>query len=281
MVGRSKTYNTFDSADPRASSWHPLDAASVWSTLSFGWAESLIALGNDRQLSSDDMWPLQDANKVAPLSTFFSIYWRPFVGIGVLELFIAVCSLYGPGFVLGQVIAALEAAEFDSIYVLKLVGSLFGLSVANAVAKAHMSFLNNLVGMQFSACLRSMLFEKSLKLSAKSKKDKSAGDIANLFSVDVVNVMDFALNAHQMWVVPLQLLVVLFLLYQVVGWASFVGLALVGVITAINARAAVLLGRTEEELYGRKDERMQVLNELFGAIQIVKFNAWEEKFATR
>ncbi|CAK4424719.1 unnamed protein product, partial [Aphanomyces euteiches] len=120
-----------------------------------------------------------------------------------------------------------------------------------------MSFLNNLVGMQFSACLRSMLFEKSLKLSAKSKKDKSAGDIANLFSVDVVNVMDFALNAHQMWVVPLQLLVVLFLLYQVVGWASFVGLALVGVITAINARAAVLLGRTEEELYGRKDERMQ------------------------
>ncbi|CAK4291100.1 unnamed protein product, partial [Aphanomyces euteiches] len=144
-----------------------------------------------------------------------------------------------------------------------------------------MSFLNNLVGMQFSACLRSMLFEKSLKLSAKSKKDKSAGDIANLFSVDVVNVMDFALNAHQMWVVPLQLLVVLFLLYQVVGWASFVGLALVGVITAINARAAVLLGRTEEELYGRKDERMQVLNELFGAIQIVKFNAWEEKFATR
>ncbi|KAF0732486.1 hypothetical protein Ae201684_010475 [Aphanomyces euteiches] len=276
MVGRSKTYNTFDSADPRASSWHPLDAASVWSTLSFGWAESLIALGNDRQLSSDDMWPLQDANK-----TFFSIYWRPFVGIGVLELFIAVCSLYGPGFVLGQVIAALEAAEFDSIYVLKLVGSLFGLSVANAVAKAHMSFLNNLVGMQFSACLRSMLFEKSLKLSAKSKKDKSAGDIANLFSVDVVNVMDFALNAHQMWVVPLQLLVVLFLLYQVVGWASFVGLALVGVITAINARAAVLLGRTEEELYGRKDERMQVLNELFGAIQIVKFNAWEEKFATR
>ncbi|CAK4727895.1 unnamed protein product, partial [Aphanomyces euteiches] len=294
MLADSKKYSTFE-AIPHGP--HPLDVASAWSKFAFGWAEPLIALGNQRQLSPDDMWPLQGPNKVTPLTTrfaaayrvhnqgilktFFSIYLWQFLWLGLLQLFIAICSLYGPGFVLGQVIAALESPTFDSIYVLQLVGSLLAISVAIAFAKAHVAFLNDIVGIQFSACLRSMLFEKSLKLSAKSKKEKTAGDIANLFSVDVINIMDFALNAHQMWIVPLQVLIVLYLLYQFVGWASFVGLAIVGSIIAINARAAVLLGRTEEELFERKDHRMKLLNELFGAIQIVKFNAWEEKFATR
>ncbi|KAG9409753.1 hypothetical protein AC1031_020065 [Aphanomyces cochlioides] len=294
LAADSKKYSTFEVV-PHGP--HPLDVASAWSKFAFGWAEPLIALGNQRQLSPDDMWPLQGPNKVTPLTarfaaayrvnnqgilkTFFSIYWRPFLWLGLLQLFIAICSLYGPGFVLGQVIAALESPTFDATYVLQLVGSLFGLSVAIAFAKAHVAFLNDIVGIQFSACLRSMLFEKAIKLSVKSKKEKTAGDIANLFSVDVVNIMDFALNAHQMWIVPLQVLIVLYLLYQFVGWASFVGLAIVGSIIAINARAAVLLGKTEEELFERKDHRMKLLNELFGAIQIVKFNAWEEKFAAR
>ncbi|CAK4635516.1 unnamed protein product, partial [Aphanomyces euteiches] len=275
MAGDSKSYNTFETAQKER---HPLDVASVWSKLDFGRVEPLIAVGNQRQLAPDDIWPLQDEHKVTPLcerfavayrrrgqsilKTFFSVYVVQFLMIGLLQLFVAVCGLYGPGFVLGQVIAALESPTFDSTYVVQLVGSLVVLSVAIAFAKAHGSYLN-------------------ATLSAKSKKEKTAGDIANLFGVDMMNVMDVAQNVHQIWIVPLQVVVVLVLLFQVVGWASIVGLGLVAAIMAINARAAVVIGSTEDFLFERKDHRMTLLHELFSAIQIVKFNAWEEKFQER
>ncbi|KAF0697304.1 Aste57867_11998 [Aphanomyces stellatus] len=291
-TGHAK-YSTFD-AVPTGPRRHPMDEASSISKFFFSWAEPIMAVGNQRQLSPDDMWELQAANKVAPLTaafskryaanhqgiltTFFSIYWAQFIWLGVLQVFTAVCDLYGPGFVLGEVIDALEAPVFDTTYVLQLIGSLYALSVVSSFAKVHLAFMNDIVGIQFSASLRAMLFEKSLKLSAKSKKEKTAGDIANLFSTDVINIMDFALNAHQMWIVPLQVVIVLYLLFKVVGWASVVGLAVVVVIITINANSAILLGKEEETLFERKDNRMKVLNEVFGAIQIVKFNAWEEKF---
>ncbi|RHY46062.1 hypothetical protein DYB30_005864 [Aphanomyces astaci] len=287
-------YSTFEAVP---SGPHPLESASGLSKLAFSWAESMMSLGNKRQLSPDDLWELQSNTKVAPLTvafaaayqrlghgilrTFFSIYLWQFIWLGVLQVFTAVCDLYGPGFVLGQVIAALEAPEFDSTYVLQLIVSLYVLSTVSAFAKVHTSFMNDVVGIKFSASLRAMLFEKALKLSAKSKKEKTAGDIANLFSVDVINIMVFPLTAHQMWIVPLQVLAVLYLLFQIVGIASFVGLAIVVTIVTINAKSAVLLGKEEETLFERKDNRMKVLNEVFGAIQIVKFNAWEEKFRAR
>ncbi|KAH9179453.1 hypothetical protein AeNC1_017278, partial [Aphanomyces euteiches] len=288
------TYDTFE-AMPQGR--HPLDEASIWSKLSFSWTEPLLGLGNKRQLLPDDLWPLRRPHKVAPLTarfaaaynvnhrgilrTFFSIYAWQFLWLGLLQLFTAVCDLYGPGFVLGHVIAALEAPAFDVVYVFQLVASLFVVSVASAFAKAHMVFLNEVVGLEFSSCLRSMLFEKALKLSADSKKDKTAGDIANLFSIDVVVILDFTLQAHQMWIVPLQVLVVLVLLFRLVGWASLVGFVVVAAIITINAMSALVLGKTDEEMIGRKDDRMKLVNEVFGSIQIVKFNAWEEKFRER
>ncbi|KAF0732485.1 hypothetical protein Ae201684_010474 [Aphanomyces euteiches] len=291
---RDKLYNTFG---PVGGGAHPLDTASIWSKIGFSWAEPLIALGNQRQLSPDDLWSLQSTNNVAKLTStfsgafkshsqgviraFFAVYLWKYLWLGLLQLFTAVCDLYGPGFVLGQIIATLEAPTFDTEYVLKLVGSLFVVMTASALVKAHVAFLNDILGIQFTASLRSMVFTKALKLSAKSRKEKSAGDIANLFGTDVLNMMEFANYSHQLWIVPVQILIVLGLLYRLVGWASLVGLAIVGLVLWINSRSAIALGKAEMQLLKRKDDRTKLLTELFGAIQIVKFNAWEEKFGER
>ncbi|CAK4107440.1 unnamed protein product, partial [Aphanomyces euteiches] len=291
---RDKLYNTFG---PVGGGAHPLDTASIWSKIGFSWAEPLIALGNQRQLSPDDLWSLQSTNNVAKLTStfsgafkshsqgviraFFAVYLWKYLWLGLLQLFTAVCDLYGPGFVLGQIIATLEAPTFDTEYVLKLVGSLFVVMTASALVKAHVAFLNDILGIQFTASLRSMVFTKALKLSAKSRKEKSAGDIANLFGTDVLNMMEFANYSHQLWIVPVQILIVLGLLYRLVGCASLVGLAIVGLVLWINSRSAIALGKAEMQLLKRKDDRTKLLTELFGAIQIVKFNAWEEKFGER
>ncbi|RHY50243.1 hypothetical protein DYB30_011228 [Aphanomyces astaci] len=278
-------------------SLHPLDNANLLSKAIFGWANSLLREGNRRQLGPEDLWPLQESNKAAPLAsnyaavyvtrgksilrTFFAIYWAKLVGVGLMQLFTVACDLYGPAYVLQKVVRAVQQPVFDATATSLLVLSLYGIQVLSAFTKAHMKFINDVIGIQLASSLRSMLFEKALKLNAKSKKEKSTGDIANLFSTDIINVMQFAASMNLIWIVPVQIGVVLFLLYLLVGWSIFVGLAVVFVILALNAVVAVVLGKELDHMFKAKDNRMKVVNEVFGAIQIIKFNAWEEKFLAK
>ncbi|ETW02777.1 hypothetical protein H310_05268 [Aphanomyces invadans] len=273
---------------------HPIDNANVLSKAIFGWASALIRQGNQRQLHPQDMWPLQAYNKARALAStyaivyascgksllraFFSIYCVQLVVVAFMQLFTAACDLYGPAYVLKSVVKAVQQPVFDPTATSLMALSLYGIQVVSTFVKAHMKFMNDVIGVQFASSLRSMLFEKALKLNAKSKKEKSAGDIANLFSTDVINVMEFATNMNLIWIVPVQVAVVLYLLYVQVGWSIFVGLAAVFVILVVNAFVAILLGKEQEVLFKAKDDRMKVVHEVFGAIQIVKFNAWEEKF---
>ncbi|KDO34456.1 hypothetical protein SPRG_00520, partial [Saprolegnia parasitica CBS 223.65] len=292
---KATEYKTFEPAPvPRA---HPQDDANIVSRLAFAWTEPLLRLGNARQLASSDLWKLQDSIKVEPLtahfenvyarknkgllSSFFAIYWGRFACIGFMELFTVLADLYGPGYVLGEIIRAVEAPVLDTTYVLQLIGSLYLVQVTAAFIKGHMTYLNGVIGIQFSSVLRSMLFKKALRLDASSKKEKTAGDIANLFSIDTINVMSFATSIHSMWIVPLQIGIVLHLLYTIVGWAIFVGLGAVVLILVVNGVVAGLMGAEQERCFKLKDDRMKVVNEVFGAIQIIKFNAWEEKFLAK
>ncbi|OQS00281.1 ATP-binding Cassette (ABC) Superfamily, partial [Thraustotheca clavata] len=293
LDGASQSYSTFDAINDE----HPQDKANFLSRLSFEWVMPLLKLGNKRQLAPEDMWRLQNSNRVSKLaaefnaiyhqknkgilSSFFAIYWVKFVFLGFMQLFTVLCDLYGPGYVLRKVVEAVEAPVLDTNYVLKLIASLYFSQFVNAFVKSHMNYMNDVIGIQFSSSLRSMLFEKALLLNAQSKKLKTAGDIANLFSVDVINVMSFALSIHQIWIVPCQVSFVLYLLYAIVGWSIFVGLGVVAFILILNAILAIMLGQEEENLFKLKDNRMKVINEVFGAIQIVKFNAWEEKFLAK
>ncbi|RLO01811.1 hypothetical protein DYB28_004237, partial [Aphanomyces astaci] len=278
-------------------SLHPIDNANLLSKAIFGWANTLLREGNRRQLSPEDLWPLQESNKAAPLAskyasvyvthgnsllrTFFAIYWVKLVAVALMQLFSVACDLYGPAYVLPKVVRAVQQPVFDATSTSLLVLSLYGIQVLSAFMKAHMNFINRLIGIQLGSSVRSMLFEKALKLNAKSKKEKSTGDITNLFSTDVTNLLQFATNMNLIWIVPVQIAVVLYLLYLLVGWSVFVGLAVVVVILALNAVVAIFLGKEQDHLYKAKDNRMKVVNEVFGAIQIVKFNAWEEKFVAK
>ncbi|KAF0698068.1 Aste57867_11288 [Aphanomyces stellatus] len=276
---------------------HPLDGAGLFAKAGFTWASSLLQLGNTRQLEPSDIWALQDTNKVAPLlarywmqyerkdrailRAFFSLYGSRLVLIGVLQLVSAACDMYGPAFVLPQIVATVEHRPMNWTNGILLAISLFVVQVANAFLKVHMSFANNVIGIQFSAILRSMIFQKALQLDAKGRKAKNAGDIANLFAVDVVQVQNFALNLNAVWIVPVQMLFTLYLIECQVGWAIYIGLIALALILLVSMVFGVRTGASQRRILAAKDDRMQVVSELFGAIQIVKFNAWEEKFVAR
>ncbi|ETW10489.1 hypothetical protein H310_00781 [Aphanomyces invadans] len=197
---------------------HPLDKASIVSKLFLSWATPLLTLGNERQLDSSDIWALQDDYRCHTTSTAFeptfkhtrSILWTifitygwRFVFIGVLQVATVACTLYGP-IVLRQILSAVETNSFDVSAILKLVVSLFVVKLVAALLSAHSSLENQLISVKITSALQHLLYQKTMHLDSKFRREKTAGEIANMFSNDIQYIINFSINANQLWLVPVQ-----------------------------------------------------------------------------
>ncbi|KAH7489125.1 ABC transporter C family member 9 [Phytophthora ramorum] len=104
---------------------------------------------------------------------------------------------------------------------------------------------------------------------------------SQLYSSDVDNVLWAAFQINSLWIIPIQIVVVVYMLYAVIDMAAFAGLAVIASSMLVSFIIAKLSGSTFEDIMKHKDERMKTIKEVFNAIQIVKLNAWEDKFADK
>ncbi|ETW00070.1 hypothetical protein H310_07499 [Aphanomyces invadans] len=295
-VAATSSYQTLPAADDhsRLATVHPHDEAGLLSKLFLHWATPLLKLGNQRQLNPADLWPLQRENQCHIVSAsfeptfrrtrslvrtiFYTYGWR-FAVIGGLQILSVGCTLYGP-VVLKKILTALEDSSvgFDQHAVLVYIATLFGANVAQAFLSAHSTFQNQLVTVKLTSALQHLLFRKSLALDAKCRREKTTGEIANMFSADIQWILNFSIFATQLWLIPIQVAVTLVMLYDVVGWATFVGAGVIVFVLVVNNYVVVAQRRCFVRLRQCQDARMKSVNEVFGAMQIIKLNAWEDKF---
>ncbi|OQR80612.1 ATP-binding Cassette (ABC) Superfamily, partial [Thraustotheca clavata] len=273
---------------------HPYEKAGWFSRTFYLWATPLLRLGNQRQIDPSDIWPLQHDNQCSNVShvfepkfratrsvvkTILSTYGWRFLLVGVLQVGSVLCTLYGP-VVLRQVLEAIEREDdgFDVVLVLKYVVSLFVVKVLQAIVTAHATFDNQVITVKITSALQHLLFQKALDLDAKVRREKTAGEISNMFSADIMWIINFSVFLNQTWLIPIQVLVILFMLYDVIGWATFAGAGVIAVTMIFNNFIARAQRAAFKEVMTRKDARMNVINEVFGSMQIIKLQAWEEKF---
>ncbi|CAK4699024.1 unnamed protein product, partial [Aphanomyces euteiches] len=290
---KNSTYMAVASDDtPRKTS---PKAVGCFSNLFFSWAGSLLSLGHERRLDPDDMWPLEQENQCRTVSdvfepkfnqsrsilyAIFASYWRNLALVALGQFISLAGTLAGP-VVLQQILQSVESNDFDQRYFLACVGLLVGAKIIQALASTHSGLLNQLVMVRITSALQHLLFKKALHLSSKSRREKSAGEIANLFSSDLQWIINFAVSSNQVWLLPLQVVVTLILLYRLIGWASLLGSVAIAIVLVSNNYLAMWQKRILETLMKLKDDRMKSVNEVFSAMQIVKLNAWEDKFEAK
>ena len=68
------------------------------------------------------------------------------------------------------------------------------------------------------------IFQKSLRLSSKTRTEHTTGEITNYISVDAQRYMDTIPYICIMWSTPLQVVLAFVFLYLELGTASFAGL---------------------------------------------------------
>ncbi|RHY75890.1 hypothetical protein DYB30_014384, partial [Aphanomyces astaci] len=248
-------------------------------------------LGNQRQLESSDLWPLQQENQCDFVSRQFepryhaakpivkaslSMFGPRALFIGLTRLVVMVASLYAP-VVLQQVVSSVESGDADFQALLIPIVMLFVVNVIQAVIKTQSDLQNEVMYVQVASALQHLLFKKTMVLNAKSRKLKSTGEISNLFTSDMWQVLGVPIIVNDIWIIPLQVATLLFMLWQLLGWAMVTGIVVVGVAFIVNRYLATATRNNRKKLMEKKDIRMKVVNEVFGSMQI-KLNAWEERY---
>uniref|UniRef100_H3H7E8 Enoyl reductase (ER) domain-containing protein n=2 Tax=Phytophthora ramorum TaxID=164328 RepID=H3H7E8_PHYRM len=270
--------------------------APLWSRLFFSYANPMMSAGNTRQLNNEDLWELEGENRSAAafdefvehferhdksiIKAMVAAYGGRFLLCGLAMLFTTACNVFAPA-VLNHVITVFAAPQIDMYNLSAWLSVFFGSRLVNAIVMSHMHFYLELIALRLTVTLKALLFRKAMRRSIQSKGDAKAVDISNLYSSDVDNVLWAAFQINSLWIIPIQIVVVVYMLYAVIDMAAFAGLAVIASSMLVSFIIAKLSGSTFEDIMKHKDERMKTIKEVFNAIQIVKLNAWEDKFADK
>ncbi|POM57386.1 ATP-binding cassette (ABC) Superfamily, partial [Phytophthora palmivora] len=252
--------------------------------------------GNQRQLNFEDLWEMEGKNRSATaLDEFMTHYERHDKSIvkammtayggefflwGLAMLFSTACGLFAP-VVLNHVIGALSMVEIDLTDLSVWLGIFFVSRFVNAILSVQMNYALEMIALRLTVALKTLLFQKAMRRRLQTKTGSGVVDISNLLTSDIYNILWAAFQVNKLWIIPIQIVVAVWMLYIVIDLAAFAGLSVIVVSMLASYCLAKYSGDAFVSLMQRKDDRLGVIKEVFGAIQIVKLNAWEDKFADK
>ena len=116
-----------------------------------------------------------------------------------------------------------------------------------------------------------------MKLHPEELAARGSGQIASLLSIDINNLSWAMPTVHELWCIPLQLTICIYVLYQQIQWASLTGLGVMLVMTPPNTVLMKTLFRNQRSIMSTRDSRIKLLTEIMGSIRAVKLMSWEGK----
>ena len=108
----------------------------------------------------------------------------------------------------------------------------------------------------------------------------NTGTIINLMAVDSFKMADICSYLHFLWASsPVQLFVCIALLYRVLGYTSFVSIAIMVLAMPLNYYIAQQFAKSQKVVMSATDTRIHTINEVLQNIRIIKYFAWEQRFS--
>uniref|UniRef100_F6HBQ8 ABC-type xenobiotic transporter n=1 Tax=Vitis vinifera TaxID=29760 RepID=F6HBQ8_VITVI len=106
----------------------------------------------------------------------------------------------------------------------------------------------------------------------------SEGEIQTFMSVDADRIVNLCNSFHDMWSLPLQIGLALYLLYTQVKFAFVSGIAITILLIPVNKWISKFIARATEKMMKKKDERISKTAEILAYIRTLKMYGWELLF---
>jgi ABC-type multidrug transport system fused ATPase/permease subunit len=132
------------------------------------------------------------------------------------------------------------------------------------------------IGIRIRAALIVLIYKKSLSTIYDTT---SNGKIINLVNVDVEKIGEFFCHIHGIWLLPVQVLLALIILYINLGFAPSMA-ALVSTVLVIisNTPLASMQKDFQTKVMESKDSRIKATSEILKSMRVLKLHSWESNF---
>uniref|UniRef100_K3X5W9 Uncharacterized protein n=1 Tax=Globisporangium ultimum (strain ATCC 200006 / CBS 805.95 / DAOM BR144) TaxID=431595 RepID=K3X5W9_GLOUD len=279
---------------------YPTQDATCVSAALFSWVTPLMELGNKRPLEHDDLYQLDPSNRAHNVSTTFAKAWaaqvvkehpsltwalaRTFGGqianAGFLKLIHDSLQFVGP-LMIKDIIAFLQDPTAPMSQGLTYAGIVFVSGVIQSFMLRNYFFHCFESGMRVRSAIVTMVYQKSLVLSAAARQKKTTGEITNLMSIDAQRLQELSTYINSVWFSVFQITVSCYLLYKQIGIATFAGVAVIILLLPVTAGISKLMRRLQLRLMKVKDERIKICHEVLAGMKVIKLQAWENSFTKR
>ena len=155
---------------------------------------------------------------------------------------------------------------------------LFGAMASKAVTENTYFHLVYRCGIHARVAVSAAVYEKALRLPS-SEKSSSVGELTNLMMVDATKIESFVPQIHVLWDGLLQILGYTAILYSLIGWPCFIGMAVLLLSGPIQAKLAQKQFGLNRKMVLHTDSRVRTTNEAIQGIQFVKTSTFEDKVA--
>ena len=246
-----------------------LEPAELWPAFSAAWEAELRRSHASGGAAKPSLWRAVGRGSARPLLITAAMH---FVGVA--------CTFAQP-LILEQIVRGLacKGKACDPPQTLyKWAGVLAGTAVVSNVLASHERIMLSLLGVRIRNQLMASVYRKTLRLSSGALQTESSGRIVTLMSNDAQKIQEFIVLVHEVWAAPLIVGAALWLLFQVLTWATFIGLAVIMCLVPLTSTTAKRLFGLRRGLLGLADKRVGLLSEVVGGIRVIKLACWEKRF---
>nr|AIU41638.1 ABC transporter family protein [Hevea brasiliensis]ALG00771.1 inositol hexakisphosphate transporter [Hevea brasiliensis] len=281
----------------------PYSNAGLFSLATLSWLNPLLSIGAKRPLELKDIpllapkdraktnykvlnlnWEkLKAENPSKQPSLAWSIlksFWKEAACNAIFALVNTLVSYVGP-YMISYFVEYLGGKETFPHEGYILAGIFFSAKLVETLTTRQWYLGVDILGMHVRSALTAMVYRKGLRLSSLAKQSHTSGEIVNYMAVDVQRVGDYSWYLHDIWMLPLQIILALAILYKNVGIASIATL----VSTIISIIVTVPLAKIQEDyqdkLMAAKDDRMRKTSECLRNMRILKLQAWEDRYRVK
>ncbi|XP_066541227.1 cystic fibrosis transmembrane conductance regulator isoform X2 [Hoplias malabaricus] len=205
---------------------------------------------------------------------------RPFLFFGVL-LYLGEATKSVQPQLLGRIIASFDPfhePEREQGYFLAFgLGLLF---IARFLLLQPAMFGLHHLGMQIRIALFSLIYKKTLKLSSRVLDKISTGQLVSLMSANLGKFDQSLGMAHYVWISPLQCILCVGLIWELIEINSLCALAAISLLGVIQACLSHKMGPYKAKRVLLTNKRLALTSEIMENLHSVKAYGWEEVMET-
>lgn len=270
--------------------------AGIWSQLTFSWLNPLFKMGRIQKLDLTHIPFVPQSETAANASSLLKeslvkqkteasslpkalihAIWRS-VAINALFAGVNTIASYMGPLLITYFVNFLSANKGEPQYQSGLILAFifFFAKTIESLSQRQWYFSSQRIGVRVRAALMVFIYDKSLSNKYTSL---SNGKIINLINVDVERLGDFCWFINGIWLLPVQVLLALIILYINLGFGPSMAALLTTVLVMMsNTPLANMQENLHSKIMEAKDSRIKATSETLKSMRVLKLHSWEPSF---